>query len=1061
MFARANFVQNSLSKIHKAEEKSDKELLEEIHAEGKGGIELDETEFGEGHMARKWAHVVYWCRQMTWQGGIYEMKFTVVIILTIILAGILVGLDTYPQMQDITVLHVIEIIIVTIFVAEVVMKICAEGKRPWNFFTDGEAGMWNTFDFLVVFFSMPFFSDIFSETPAIRILSRLFRLVRVTKIINQIPALAVIVKGLVGGLRSIVYVVMLLLLIYYMYAVFGVYMFSENDPFFFRTVPIALLTLFRVCTLENWGDNMYINMYGCKEFDGDVYLNTDDTDDHEWDVLPDFYRCERPEPRFYFSLFFFVSFIVISSLVMLSLFIGVITMSMQDSLNDMRKEVEVSNRKKRLLKAEEEMEKLALKNTAMTIAARMGGTIGSRMQTARGGNTRTNHSDEMSDSHSSDESSDDDEPHFLKETVKSLSKTSRSFGKSVRRLTNRMGITSLKKSMSAKELKRLRDMAEMKSLMMQAWSGTRNSSDYHHELDIAQEGKLAKYLRHAGVQSRNLVEHQHFTNFITFVILFTAVMVGVETDYRNERNGLFFDVVENVIFSVFAIEVVLRITADDFILREYFKSSWNVFDFIVVVFSKTPGGGTVVVLLRLVRLLRVLKLVKSLPQLSVIVTALLMGISSIGYISVIMFLTFYLFGILGVMLFAENDDFNFGTLDRALVALFKIATLDDWGGALYINLYGCDVYPPYFIDRDLMFRCPKANASPVATIIYFVIFVLIGSLVMITLFVGVVTTSMEQATEMQMMEYEIENKIRTLCHERSVTHSQLEIYRRVFAMLDLDGGGTIEGEELKLGLQAVNIECTDDQLQGWMEEVDENSDGVIDLIEFIVFMTNMKKKAMEEQEAKAMQKGAAAFLRMRKRAQDRKAGLLKDDPKKGQTPPAPAPAAPPSRRRASVLGSLGLVTEPAGPSSPGSSHGINFFGSPGKISSSTNNDSPSMFSRMASAVGFNVDDDSKSEDAISDASEFSPENEKEKALSMKPIATAKSGSKGAAVAPAPDKSHTEEKYKVSDDKSPSSSDGADVTADLTDNTSATSLKAQPLDAEGSVTTEIEEFSTEK
>ena len=69
---------------------------------------------------------------------------------------------------------------------------------------------------------------------------------------------------------------------------------------------------------------------------------------------------------------------------------------------------------------------------------------------------------------------------------------------------------------------------------------------------------------------------------------------------------------------------------------------------------------------------------------------------------------------------------------------------------------------------------------------------------MITLFVGVVTTSMEQATEMQMMEYEIENKIRVLCHERSVTHSQLEIYRRVFAMLDLDGGGTIEGEELKL-----------------------------------------------------------------------------------------------------------------------------------------------------------------------------------------------------------------------------------------------------------------------
>ena len=131
-----------------------------------------------------------------------------------------------------------------------------------------------------------------------------------------------------------------------------------------------------------------------------------------------------------------------------------------------------------------------------------------------------------------------------------------------------------------------------------------------------------------------------------------------------------------LIFAIFAVEVILRFAADDFHVKEYFKSTWNTFDFLVVALSKIPGGGAVFVLLRLVRLLRVLKLVKSLPQLSVIVTALLMGISSIGYISVIMFLTFYLFSILGVMLFKENDDFNFGSLHRALFALFKVSTLD-------------------------------------------------------------------------------------------------------------------------------------------------------------------------------------------------------------------------------------------------------------------------------------------------------------------------------------------------------------------------------------------------
>ena len=69
---------------------------------------------------------------MTWQGGKRDEVHIVIIILTIILAGILVGLDTYPQLQGITALAILEIIIVTIFVAEVFMRL-QRGKRPWNF----------------------------------------------------------------------------------------------------------------------------------------------------------------------------------------------------------------------------------------------------------------------------------------------------------------------------------------------------------------------------------------------------------------------------------------------------------------------------------------------------------------------------------------------------------------------------------------------------------------------------------------------------------------------------------------------------------------------------------------------------------------------------------------------------------------------------------------------------------------------------------------------------------------------------------------------------------------
>ncbi len=873
MFARSNFIQNSLSKVSE-HVKSDEELIREMK-EGKEVGDLDITEeFGESSVWLAFGYLVHFCRLFV-DNGPYEPHFTISIVLTIVLAGILVGIDTYDSLKDLEVLQGLEIFVLVVFAAECIIKILAEGTKPWKFFMGAE-GAWNSFDFVVVIFCMPFFSDIFgNNSPAIRIISRLFRLFRVAKIVHQIPALQVIVRGLVGGLKSIVYVATLLLLVFYLYAIFGVYMFKENDPFYFRSVPIALLTLFRVCTLENWGDNMYINMFGCDEFDGQVYLVQDDIPAAEWNELHHFYKCKTPIPQPELSGLYFISFTVISSLVMLSLFIGVITMSMQESLNDMRREVEESNRKKRLLKAEEEMEKLSVRNTALTITKKMsmigGGSSGIPISGKRSPNSDGGDSYAYSDTDSSDSEEDNDYIADMTPLQRSITELGRSFNKSIRRAKSYIFNTQKqKKSLSSKERKALRDMAEMKALMMQAWQGTKACAEYHHDLDINQEGTFEFYLRHAGIFSRSVVENAHFTNFITCVIIATAIIVGVETDYRNSENSDVFEVLENIIFAIFAAEVVLRFLADDCHLTEYFSNGWNTFDFLVVAFSKVPGGGAIVVLLRLVRLLRVLKVVKTLPQLAVIVSALLMGLSSIGYIGIIMFLTFYLFAILGIILFKGNDSFNFGTLHQAIVALFKIATLDNWGDALYINVYGCDVYPPYFVDHDKMFECLEPSGQPGAATAYFALFIVVGSLVMITLFVGVVTTSMEEATRLQMVELEIETRIMDLCHERSVTLTQLEIYRRVFSMLDLDGGGTIEGEELKSGLQAVNIECNDEQLETWVKEVDENSDGVIDLIEFIIFMTNMKKKALEEAERAAMRRGADGFLKMRKKAQARK-----------------------------------------------------------------------------------------------------------------------------------------------------------------------------------------------
>merc|ERR1712072_378061 len=42
--------------------------------------------------------------------------------------------------------------------------------------------------------------------------------------------------------------------------------YSCNDPWHFGTLHESMLTLFRICTFEDWTDVMYTNIYGCNAY---------------------------------------------------------------------------------------------------------------------------------------------------------------------------------------------------------------------------------------------------------------------------------------------------------------------------------------------------------------------------------------------------------------------------------------------------------------------------------------------------------------------------------------------------------------------------------------------------------------------------------------------------------------------------------------------------------------------------------------------------------------------------------------------------------------------------
>lgn len=244
---------------------------------------------------------------------------------------------------------------------------------------------------------------------------------------------------------------------------------------------------------------------------------------------------------------------------------------------------------------------------------------------------------------------------------------------------------------------------------------------------------------------KSIAEAAWFQNFIIGVILLAGVVVGIQT-YPSmvEEHGGILHLLDQVILWIFVVEIVVKMVAEGSKPWRYFLDPWNVFDFLIVAVCFLPlNNAGFVAVLRLARLLRVLKLVKALPRLQVIVTALLKSIPSMFYISILLGMLFYLYAVLGTFMFQANDPIHFHNLQKAMLSLFRVATLEDWTDVMYINMYGCANYG-YDGNEAL---CTASQEWGWFAAFFFSSFVLLATFIIMNLFIGVIMTGMEEATK--------------------------------------------------------------------------------------------------------------------------------------------------------------------------------------------------------------------------------------------------------------------------------------------------------------------------
>ena len=191
--------------------------------------------------------------------------------IVIILCSITLGVETfYPEHKFF--FDVLDVIFTSFFTWEIVMRILAE-RNPFTFFrlvqwkkrengTTGlvvsEEGFWNWFDFLIVFFSgLSLFGHMF-EHPEFLVVSRLFRVLRVMRLLEVSQDLKAVERKIVSIIPTIFSFALLLGILLYIYSIIGIYLFSHHrfEHADFSTLSHSFLTLFQLMTLDSWSDMM-------------------------------------------------------------------------------------------------------------------------------------------------------------------------------------------------------------------------------------------------------------------------------------------------------------------------------------------------------------------------------------------------------------------------------------------------------------------------------------------------------------------------------------------------------------------------------------------------------------------------------------------------------------------------------------------------------------------------------------------------------------------------------------------------------------------------------------
>jgi len=268
-------------------------------------------------------------------------------------------------------------------------------------------------------------------------------------------------------------------------------------------------------------------------------------------------------------------------------------------------------------------------------------------------------------------------------------------------------------------------------------------------------------LKHMRETVKTFVEARYFQHFITFLIILNGVTLGMATSGEIMASyGQLIDGLDNLVVALFTIEILMRIYVHR---SRFFKDPWSLFDFFVVSISLIPTSDGLSIL-RVLRVLRLFRLLTIVPQMRLIISAILSVIPGMASVSLVLMLFFYVFAIISTNLFSATFPQWFGTLGESMYTLFQIMTLESWSMG---------------IARPVLEVHPNAW-------IFFVVYILIVTFIMVNLFIGLVVDAIFTIKDNDKSGIDKPETARELVyqHEIKILNEEVKVLKAMLVKID-------------------------------------------------------------------------------------------------------------------------------------------------------------------------------------------------------------------------------------------------------------------------------------